>query len=826
MSGPWNKNKPADKYFPFINIDPSRWDKVFPYVLEVVDSRTGKVIGSKSKVQVTISGSDQKDFNSKNVEFSQDLWRIILPITPQQLTITDEFAIANTPTLRGILEEHNGIKYKTITMAGSTGIYPARQIKQYINKDSKASVQSPVSNLSSPVVKSAISQALSKSDADLKIAKKKASEYSATIDQKQTGYYHALYFSQFLEQYAIAKKNPANNHWRLVLRLLKDNTSYYITPISFSLNKNVNKPSEIMYSFSARAWKRPDTANSGSSKDVRQSVLNSAPSFLKSADDFRKKAAAPSNFSLISSLTDSKKFFDDVRKSVVQVKQLINEGFNVADLPAQIIHDAKYAILDALSVSNLIANRASNSISKAKDAIDLNVLKQGVSEYTGFKDASNTPTVKNTIDLNPNVQLDPTLDYAEISNVDIDSVRLSGQQKMAAETEREEESKKGTEDLKEISQNIKKVAQDIAAKLGAGDPTSAALYGRPVPKERAYPLSIEENELLVSMFNFIQQFDNLTQNRELDYTSSSSSPFKFTIDTAQSLGIDLIDSQSKILHPVPYNLSIEEIAARYLSDRNRWIEIIALNGLREPYIDESGFTRSLLSNGDGRSLTINSNENLYPGQKIGLASTTVPIFFRKISNISKLNDNSYLIEVDGEATLSSLKTQDKAYIKAYLPGTVNSQDLIFIPTDLPVDQEEYPTITQTIKQDSITQISKVDLLLTDQFDIAIDSSGDFRFSSGLTNLIQALKIKFITEKGSLLAHPEFGIGVKPGDSTADLTASDIFKDIGTMILEDGRFSSIKSLTVSMEGTTLSINLQVELINNLGVVPINFTIPKY
>jgi len=115
--------------------------------------------------------------------------------------------------------------------------------------------------------------------------------------------------------------------------------------------------------------------------------------------------------------------------------------------------------------------------------------------------------------------------------------------------------------------------------------------------------------------------------------------------------------------------------------------------------------------------------------------------------------------------------------------------------------------------------------LTDNYDIAIDGNGDFRFAAGLTNLVQALKIKFITEKGSLLAHPDFGLGVTPGINSADFTASDLFQEIGSMVLADGRFASIQSLTVSVDGPNLSINLQVKLRDNLGVVPINFTIPK-
>lgn len=841
MTGPWRKQK-LDKFFPFMSIDPSRWDQVFPYVLEVIDVKTNKIVGSNSSVKAVVTPIKQKNANSLKVDFTQDVWRIVLPITPQQLTITDEFAILNTPTLRGILEEHNGVKYKTISMSGSTGVYPARKIKDYLNKGTRAvsssgiasSLQQNTGNISN-ILGSKLSSQL---EGDIAIQKKKSEEYGQTLDLSQTGYYHALYFSQFLEQYALAKKNPKNRNWRLVLRIAKDNTSYFITPVTFSLNKNINKPSEILYSFTARAWRRPDQPNGSEFEITEQRILDTAPEFLRAADDLRAKGSLLQNNALVSSLTNSREFFDKVRKNVIKVKGLINETFNLADIPAQIISEAKYSILDAISIGNLIANRASNSISKAKDSIDLSILKLGVSEWDSFEAAYSTssqtspdqtvpsnPTIKDTLDANPLTSIDPVIDYPSLATVDLSAVKLTDSQQQVIDKELEAIDKTGTQDLKDFCNDLKSLSQDIAIKLGAGDALTSSLYNKPAPKTRAYPLSIEENEFLLALFELIQQTDNLTRDRSIDKLDSSTSPFKFTIDTANELGIDLVDSDAKILQPVPYNLSIEEIAARYLGDRNRWIEIVALNGLREPYIDETGFTRSFLSNGSGRSFTVSSKENLYVGQKIILASSTVSLFYRNISQITKLNENSYLIEVDGEADLSILKVQDSAYLKAYLPGTVNSQDLIFIPTDLPVDEETYPTITQTIKQDSLSQLSKVDFLLTDNYDIAIDGNGDFRFAAGLTNLVQALKIKFITEKGSLLAHPDFGLGVTPGINSADFTASDLFQEIGSMVLADGRFASIQSLTVSVDGPNLSINLQVKLRDNLGVVPINFTIPK-
>lgn len=846
---PWSKEI-KDVYMPYIDIRPENWDKVFPYSLEVwdVSTETPTVVGSSGSTTPTISVGQSQSNNSILIKFDSQEWKIALPITPQQLTITDEFAIVNTPTLRGVLEEHNGVKYKNITMSGSTGVYPQRNSKSEYSssygKDYIPYIETDPLNLSfqntGDMTNATIEQANRK--------KQKENEYKGgkniynenfvpaggkkiNIDPQQTGYFHALYFGQFLEQYAIAKKNPKNNNWRLVLKLDKDNTAYFITPISFFLNKNANKPSEIMYSFTAKAWKRVNGLESKKTIEkpfdlINVQIIQHGSSFLAAAKKLRELIALAKNNALIDAVGNVKDFLEKIRQAVILVKSLVNAAFDLADLAVQLVNDLKMAILDIISIVNLIESRATNFEKSAKNALH-NFLEDLKGEFATFEEAAAAnPEIKGLIYSNPILDINTTTDYSVLANTSLNNLKLNSAQKEIFDQEVSNISNRGTLELKDLASLIEKTASDISNKSGAGDPLVNAQNNKPAPKERAYPFSIEENELLLAMYDVVQAINNLTKDRSIDKINTSVvSPSKFTSDVAATIGIPIEDSKAKILVPVPYNLSIEEIAARYLKDRNRYIEIVALNGMRSPYIDETGFTLNLLSNGDGRTFTVNSNENLYEGQKINLASSTVPVFTRNISQIKKLNDITYLIETDGEATLNTLKVLDNAYMRAYLPGTVNSQDFIFIPTDLPVDQETYPTITQTIKQDSVTQLSKVDFLLTDNFDIALDNNGDFRMSSGITNLIQALKIKFMTEKGSLLAHPSFGLGIKPGLSTADISSAGIFKEIGSMILADNRFNSIKSLEVSIDGPVLSINLQVELKNNLGVVPINFTIPK-
>ena len=97
---------------------------------------------------------------------------------------------------------------------------------------------------------------------------------------------------------------------------------------------------------------------------------------------------------------------------------------------------------------------------------------------------------------------------------------------------------------------------------------------------------------------------------------------EYVAGLAATSGIQFNVPTSKILAPVPFGLTIEGIALRYLGDAQRWIEITTLNSLRDPYIDENGFQTSLLSNATGRQFTVADNSNFWLGQTIAIMSST------------------------------------------------------------------------------------------------------------------------------------------------------------------------------------------------------------
>ena len=127
VTTPWDDAK--DAFFKPIKLDPKRWNQIYPYRLLVIDIKTKQIIAGNSTngpvSKIRPAGRDNTgiviDYLRPNRE-----WEFRLPITPQQINVTDMFAISTTSTLRGVVEEHNGVKFKILQASGTTGVWPNR----------------------------------------------------------------------------------------------------------------------------------------------------------------------------------------------------------------------------------------------------------------------------------------------------------------------------------------------------------------------------------------------------------------------------------------------------------------------------------------------------------------------------------------------------------------------------------------------------------------------------------------------------------------------------------------------------------------------------
>jgi len=849
---PWASIASAkDAFFPMVKIEESRWNSLYPYRLVVIDvNRENEIVpgdsgglGFKSKVS-----SEKGIAYVLTQEVVAGNWIYNFPITPQQYSVTDQFAISTNATMRGVVEEHNGIKFKMIAMSGTTGIWSQKPVSGGSFKQPQ--ILGGLFNNTAENFSNVIGQAS-------RVAKGFSGGGSDGIaqipsDLTQTGYYQAQYLAQFLERYAQAKKNPNNKGWRLVLDVPKDKQSYIVTPVQFSLTKSAQKPNEHIWSMQLKAWKRIDlNAQAEPAKNIPLNL--GSPNILSIINDTLRETrrTVGASVNLIKAVrSDFQKPLNSLRQAALAVKDLGGFVHTVADMPQAIINDYKSSITDSLYIArdsfkrpsqirgsssgqtltgvSASAMRASTLEAKAGNSINLIAYSVGINEGlsgSAIAEGALGNDAAQQQDLSPinEVFSSPEENFDLFDGVDISSLVLTPEQQSVIDDEIQNATLITQDDLRGYREDILSLALSISNNYGAGNATYSNIYGLPAPKERATSMTIDETEILAALFEAIQAFDILTSTKLFDDSKKENS-LEYVGNMANQAGIPFENSTSKFLVPVPFGLTIEEISARYLKNTDRWIEIATLNNLRSPYIDEDGFTYNLLSNATGRQFNVDDSlKQLYIGQKIMLSANTIPQFVRKITNIEKISDNNYLVTVDGLADLDNLQTSLNAKIIGYLPGTVNSQDQIFIPSSLPSDADDRIVLPPAFDNDRLTKISRIDWLLTDDGDIAINGVGDFRIANGLNNLVQALKIKIRTKKGSLMRHPDFGIGINPGISLADVESGAIAQELTNLVISDSRFSGIERLKISINGPTMSIDMAVILANNSGVIPISFDV---
>lgn len=832
---PWSETpKSLTKFYPNVFLDPKGWDKLYPYKLLVVDARTGGIIqgGGPEAAKGTIEVINDGAGLETTIQYAspKTSWSFTLPISPQSLSTDTSFAISTTATQQGIVEEHNGVVFKMINMSMTMGVFTGRKSIGVETKRNTSLVETVFeSSLSSLSQLQGSINAL-RNVATSNTAQSKPDANDPTDDDLySTGYYQALYLSRFLEQYALAKKDPSKKFWRLCFFNAKDNEAYLVTPQRFTLQRSVQRPTEYVCNLSLKAFRRIDLEQSEPEKPALLVDLNSPNFFQRAINTITAARGVLSNAqNLIKSVrSDFRRPFELLRQVTVLLKETAGVFRTAADLPAAIIKDLDSQLAQVASelveFNEGLGAANSQVLLKNKRKAQVDAMGQLVkANGTNLGLPGGNLSLISSPALNP--FQNPEGNFDLLDALSINNLNFSQSQRDIIDRDIQQSSSLSVDQLRSHMVELRSLVQDIANQFGAGDATAYDILGLPPPKQRAIPLSIDELEILESLYEVLSIYDQLTASQALD-NSRILNPIQYTQEIANIYGIPFQDSQSKLLAPVPFGLSIEQIALRYLGNAQRWIEIAALNNLREPFIDEVGFELNLLSNGEDRRFTLPKDSRLYVGQKIYLQSDSVSRFSRNIIQIDEVGSDAVLVTVDGAPDLSVLTISDGASIKGFRSGTVNSQDQIFIPIDAPsiLDNDILPP--EQYRNDEAVALSKVDFLLSDSGDIVLDSSGDVKLAAGVTNLIQALKTIVLTELGSDITQPGLGIDAKVGDNIADIQVASIFSQIDAQIKEDPRFAGIVDLKVILSGPSLRINLTVQEASGGGIVPISFVVDR-
>ena len=805
-----------DSNWVWSEITGANWNKNFPFQLHILEVYQKKITPA---------------------------WTFTLPIPPSDLAMSMPFAINTTVTLGGIIEEHNGAPLRNISFSGTTGVYPLKGTTGTL-KSTKglagefsgifAGTVNSISNIQTQVngvvrnfrnAASALGVPGNSQNSPNLLHEEDFTD-SASADIRSSGYYQFRLLQKFLERYSNLKKSKDGSKYRLALSIWKDEATYLVTPRSFDVRRSASSPFEYNYTISLLGWGRiklesgPPEYAEGYTPIIRNpGLLRSSLNMLESA----RRVAQGISSGINTAAGDVENLvFEPIRGGILFIKDVLGVAITAADLPKNI--SSKF-IKNAQEIANGI-----NSIDE-----DVRKFKASLTDYAtveNFEASYGTRIAydRQGSDQSPNEalkvlgNLSAHLKIAEKIKVSSLSLPPSVQGEIAEERRRVRNFDRAH--FEKVRDQISDFSADFADRIGAGNKSFNELNGRPdVPSTQTREPTESEYEILFALNSFVMELNRLAASNSIN--NNNFTTMDVLAGLASRSGIAFNVPTSKFAVPFPYGVTLERLAVQYLGDANRWQEIASLNGLRHPYVDEEGFQLPLLVNGNGNQVVVSNSNNLYIGQSVWVSSNTASRNKRRIINIVQNSDSSLMLTLDGDSDLDKYKVLSKAYIHAFLPDTVNSQMMIYIPSNQPAREDDFQTksIPGVDEQDPYLQTGGVDLLLTQSGDLAITPDGDCRLAIGLTNLIQRLKIALETPKGSLIQHPDFGLGLRAGMSTADLNANQFRSAIAEIVKADGGFSGIQSAAILKKGPVAQVFVSVGVAGTNQFIPITFQVKK-
>lgn len=776
-----------DKNWVFVGtseIDGTRWNKSYPYQLMMVRQGQGSGnTGSEYQVEQTFT----------------------LPIAPSDLSIVTPFAINTTVTLGGIVEEHNGAPLRQISFSGTTGVTPLRGSAPIAGQ---ASIFEGI--LGGTIA--AIDRTIDSATSLIGLGPDKTNLLPEEMDEedlKGTGYYQFRLLQRFLENYAALKKLKVNQNLRLALAIWKDQSVYLVTPQTFDVRRSASSPWEYNYSLQFKGWKRVVLGGVSAPAYSPFVPVTRDPNkfaFLMNKLQGARAVLQGSKDVLLAVNSDVERIlFEPLREVVLSCKDVLGVAVTAADLPESIASTFKAAVLEAKTSFDQLGDDFRNL---------------GVKSGKAEAGAGDTGDTKGALEGAENVNhiFDHPADNFEL----MDKIKPSElnlppaiQRKITEERKRVRQLRRL--DFEKTRDKFVEFAAQFADAVGAGNETFSATYGRQLVSATKTPTP-DDFDVMFALNQTILEMNRLAASSAVDREQTT------TMDAlagmASRSGIAFTVPTSKFAVPFPYGSTIEQLALTYLGDANRWHEIVALNGLRTPYVDEEGFDLILLTNGKDNQVTVSSAASLYVGQQVWLSSNSTSRTKRRITNIDQVSPGTVILTLDGDPDLDRYDVVAQAVLHAFLPDTVNSQMLIYIPSSLPPTEEDFRTksIPGIDEFDRLIQVGGVDLLLTQKGDLAVTPDGDCRLSIGLANIIQQLKLVLTTPKGSLLHHPDYGLGIRPGASTADLDAKEMLSTLQTTLKGDPMFAGVSGVAISKAGPVLRVAMSV------GIAGVNQTIP--
>ena len=382
-------------------------------------------------------------------------------------------------------------------------------------------------------------------------------------------------------------------------------------------------------------------------------------------------------------------------------------------------------------------------------------------------------------------------------------------------------------DFYAMRERVRIVHDNLVDSLGMGDDDYNTLFGR-ANRPQILTFKFSNFQVIAACTALKDTITNLIPTTFVE--NASPDPFLLVRNALKNPNIPMTSLQNGFMVPFPAGGSLERLAAQYLGDADAWLQIAVANGLQFPYIDEFGVSVLLIINGVGNAIIVPIEQTAYLAinDEVFVGSNGQPLTKRLIQNLEKDTANGHLIvTLTGAEDLASYLTIQGAFLFYYTRNTVNSSKFIVIPTQGSPDfkiNAQTPWFVQNLPQD--LKGMDVDLALSPDNDILLDTTGDLQVVSGLTNAAQAINLKMNTKTKELIRDPKFGFREIAGAlKNNEITQNLLLLIVESALAGDDRFEGVSGLGFAVTGTNVFINASVKIAGSNQSVPLTFQLPK-